>query len=123
MLPERLPAPPALALLDPWQPRHTPISEAQHPPAISRYYELLRNCAMNPYAGKVNIICAEQGERLPICLEWWGDRLGPSCKGYVAAGNHLTYLRDHQAGLAATLGEVLQAAAQGETVPAPVEGL
>jgi hypothetical protein len=116
-LSRKLAAPPVVALLDPWQPRST-HSPAPHPPAVRRYYDLLRRHEPARYPGEVHIVCASQSRRLAECHEWWRSRLGTHCLAHEVPGDHHTYIRAHKTHLAALLNDILRRKASGTVTTA-----
>jgi amino acid adenylation domain-containing protein len=108
---------PRLILLDPWHPRDeaAPARQVTHPPAIARYYELLRTSEPGSYAGEVHVVCAEATGRLQACLSWWQGRLGSACHGRTVPGDHHSYLRLYRKRLAEAINDLLIGPDDGTT--------
>ena len=92
--------------------RSTPSVPAQHPRGQSDYPVTLMRHALRPYSGRITMLVDADAHAAYGQLGWEIIQ-GVDLDIHVLPGDHITYIREHNATAAAKLRELIQRALQG----------
>lgn len=103
MLARKTGTPPLLVLLEPPAGTTAAGQASAHPPAVERYFQLLRSHQPRPYAGEVHVVvCQDRAQAAPRSV--W--EAGGHIHRHVVPGTHHTYIRQERRSLAQALTEI-----------------